>query len=132
MPTTIIELPRSIEVKEVKYDEKAGTITIVHRFLHAQSTVTVAGLACKGAGGMESKALLCLSGRTGRYQISNLDQEATVKFDMEPEAFKKASDAKKATRSAAKPTPAETPAAVAPTAAAAKPEEPRQPFRRQS
>ncbi len=97
MPTTIIELPRSIEVKEIKIDEKAGTITIEHRFLPGQSVVGVATLSCKGAGGMESRAVLSLSANSGLYRAHNVGNSTrTVKFDLPPEEFKRLKEEKEA------------------------------------
>jgi hypothetical protein len=84
---TEIELPPSIEVKNIKIDQGKNKITIEHRVLSGQSQATVGYLTCTGNGGMKSQAVLYLSGNTGRYQAKNTTSEATLKFDLPPEKF---------------------------------------------
>jgi hypothetical protein len=89
MPKTVIELPRSIELKELKIDTKTNTIEIDHRFLKGQTYSPVCYLKCEGEGGMESQAVIYLSGNTGMYSARNQASEARPKFDLAPDEYNK-------------------------------------------
>jgi len=90
MPKTVIELPRDMELKDLKIDKDKKTITLEHRILTGQSTATVAYLKCVGDGGMESTAIISVSGNTGKYSARNSGSEANLRFDLPPGEFEDA------------------------------------------
>jgi len=108
MPKTIIELPRSIDVKEIRVDVEKGVIIIDHRFLNNQALAPVAHLTCEGTGGMKAQAVLYLSGHTGVYRVCNANKAAKVRFDLQEHDFKKVTE-EKAAQEASEPPKKTTP-----------------------
>lgn len=81
MPKTIIELPREMEIKSIDIDQKAKKITIDHRVFPGTTLLPVAHLTAQGDSGRSSHAKLHLSGRSGRFVLSNATEGGQADFD---------------------------------------------------
>lgn len=113
---TIIQLPSDVEIKGIKIDEKTRTIEIDHRFLTVQSAVPAAYLTCRGNGGMQKKAILFVSGKSGRFQVIPEGVEGNPAFDLPKEKFQERSDKmQKRLKGGGKKTKTETPDTPTPT-----------------